>query len=45
MRYSSLKEKKNEKKFLTLKLSQTCMNLFILLNTKEHILKNIGNLL
>ncbi len=28
---------------LTLKLSQTCMSFFLLLNTKEDILKHIGN--
>jgi len=27
----------------TLKLFQTCMNFFLLLNTKEDILKNVGN--
>ncbi len=30
-------------KFFTLKLLQTCMNFFVLLNTKEDILKNEGN--
>jgi len=34
---------KNEKHFLlTLKLFQTCMKVFLLLNTKEDILKNFG---
>ncbi len=28
---------------LPLKYFQTCMNVFILLNTKEDILKNVGN--
>jgi len=28
---------------LTLKLFQTCMSFFLLLNTKEDILKNVGN--
>jgi len=28
---------------LTLKLLQTCMDLFVLLNTKEDILKTVGN--
>jgi len=34
---------KNEKHFLlTLKLFQTCMKVFLLLNTKEDILRNFG---
>jgi len=28
---------------LTLKLSQTCLNFSLLLNTKDDILKNVGN--
>jgi len=28
---------------LTLKLFKICMNVFLLLNTKEDILKNVGN--
>jgi len=28
---------------ITVKLFQTCMNFFLLLNTKEDILNNVGN--
>jgi len=34
---------KMKKKLLTLKLLQTCLNVFVLLNTKEDILKNVVN--
>jgi len=33
----------NEMKILTLKLFQTCVNFFLLLNTKDDILKNVSN--
>ncbi len=32
-------------RLLTLMLFQTCMNVFLLLNTKEDILKNVGDLM